>query len=130
MRTRQDRSKHRNGAQARFAAAATLPDDALEPTRREASQGDAKASLKETAMDVRGYALTISIVAALCNGMAVPASALPNMTHAFAKREVARCGGDVAQASKHYRYQNSSRSYSGDGAGCYGYGPSSPWYPE
>ena len=81
-------------------------------------------------MDVRGYALTISIVAALCSGMAVPASAMPNMPHAFAKREVARCGGDVAQASKRYRYQNSSRSYSGDAAGCYGYGPSSPWYPE
>jgi uncharacterized membrane protein len=81
-------------------------------------------------MDVRGYALTISIVAALCSGMAVPASAMPNMPHAFAKREVARCGGDVAQASKRYRYQNSSRSYSGDAAGCYGYGSSSPWYPD
>jgi hypothetical protein len=89
-----------------------------------------KASLKETAMDVRGYALTISIVAALCSGMAVPASAMPNMPHAFAKREVARCGGDVSQASKHYRYQNSSRSYSGDPGGCYGSGPNSPWYPE
>jgi hypothetical protein len=59
-----------------------------------------KASLKETAMDVRGYALTISLVAALCSGMAVPASAMPNMLHAFAKREVARCGGDVAQAEQ------------------------------
>ena len=83
-------------------------------------------------MDVRGYptcfmkALAISIIAALCSGMAVPAPALPNTPHAFAKREVARCGGDVAQARRHYRYQNSSRSYSGDAAGCYGYGPSSP----
>src|SRR3954469_15044224 len=63
-------------------------------------------------MDVRGYPtcfmkpLAISIVAALCSGMAVPASALPNTPHAFAKREFARCGGDVAQASKHYRYRN------------------------
>jgi hypothetical protein len=74
-------------------------------------------------MDVRGYptcfmkALAISIVAALCSGMAVPASALPNTPHAFAKREFARCGGDVAQASKHYRYRNSSCGYSGDAAG-------------
>ena len=83
-------------------------------------------------MDVRGYPtcfmkpLAISIVAALCSGMAVPASALPNTPHAFAKREFARCGGDVAQASKHYRYRNSSCGYSGDAAGCHGYGPSSP----
>ena len=74
-------------------------------------------------MDVRGYptcfmkALAISIVAALCSGMAVPASALPNTPHAFAKREFARCGGHVAQASKHYRYRNSSCGYSGDAAG-------------
>jgi hypothetical protein len=92
------------------------------------------ASSKETAMDVRGYALTISIVAALCSGMAVPASALPNMTHAFSKREVAPCGGGVLQSSKHYRdqnrYQNSYRSHPGDAVGCYGYGPNSPWYPE
>jgi hypothetical protein len=81
-------------------------------------------------MEVRGFALTISIVAALCSGMTVPASAMPNMPHAFAKHEVARCGGDVAHASKHYQYQNSSRRYSGDAAGCYGYGPSSPRYPE
>ena len=84
-------------------------------------------------MDVRGYPncfmkpLAISIVAAVCSGMAVPASALPNAPHAFAKREFARCGGDVAQASKHYRYRNSSCGYSGDAAGAgYGYGPSSP----
>jgi uncharacterized membrane protein len=84
-------------------------------------------------MDVRGYptcfmkALAISIVAALCSGMAVPASALPNMEHLFAEREVAHCGGNVAHAS--HRYRNSSRGYSGDAAGCYGYGLSSPWYP-
>jgi hypothetical protein len=77
-------------------------------------------------MDIRGYALTISIVGTLCSGMAVPASAMPNMPHAFAKREFARCGGDVAQASKHYRYRNSSCGYSCDAAGCHGYGPSSP----
>ena len=70
-----------------------------------------------------------SIVAALCGGMAVPVSAMPNMPHLFAEREVARCGGDVAHVSKHYRYRNSSRSYSGDAAGCSGYGPNSPWYP-
>ena len=86
-------------------------------------------------MDVRGYptcfmkALAISIVAALCSGMAVPASAMPNMPHLFAQHEVARCCGDVAHASKHYQYRNSSRGYSGDAGGCYGYGPSSPWYP-
>jgi hypothetical protein len=68
-------------------------------------------------------ALAISIVAALCSGMAVPASAMPNMPHAFAEREVARCGGDIAHASKHYRYRNSSRGYSDDAAGCYGYAP-------
>jgi hypothetical protein len=85
-------------------------------------------------MDVRGYptcfmkALAISIVAALCNGMAAPASAMPNMPHPFAKREVARCGGDIAHASKHDRHRHSSRGYSGDAAGCYGYGPSSPQY--
>ena len=84
-------------------------------------------------MDVRGYptclmkALAISIIAALCSGMAVPASAMPNMPHLFVERQVARCGSDVAHANKHYR--NSSRGYSGDAAGCYGYGPSSPWYP-
>ena len=84
-------------------------------------------------MDVRGYptrfmkALAISIIAALSSGMAVPASAMPNMPHAFAEREVARCGGDIAHASKHYRHRNSSRGYSGD-AGCYGYGLSSPGY--
>ena len=84
-------------------------------------------------MDVRGYptcfmkALAISIAAALCSGMAVPASAMPNMPHAFAKHEVARCGDDVAHASKHYRYRDSSRGYSDDVAGCYSYGPSSPW---
>jgi hypothetical protein len=71
-------------------------------------------------------ALAISIIAALCSGMAVPASALPNTPHAFAKREFPRCGGDVAQASKHCRYRNSSCCYSGDAVGCYGYGPSSP----
>ena len=81
-------------------------------------------------MDIRGYptcfrkALAISVVAALCIGMAVPASAMPNMPHLFADHEVARCGGDVAHASKH---RNSSRGYSGD-AGCYGYGLSSPGY--
>jgi hypothetical protein len=59
-------------------------------------------------MDVRGHptcfmkALAISIVvAALCSGVAVPALAMPNMPHLFAS-EVARCGGDVAHASKHH----------------------------
>jgi hypothetical protein len=76
-------------------------------------------------MAVRGYptyfrkALAISIVAALCSGMAVPASAMPNMPHLFAKHEVATCGGDVAHVSHPYR--NSSRGYSGDAAGCYGH---------
>jgi hypothetical protein len=75
-------------------------------------------------------ALAISIVAALCSGMAVPASAMPNMPHLFAEHEVvARCSGDVAPANKHYRYRNSSRGYSGDSAGCDGHGPSSPWHP-
>jgi hypothetical protein len=69
-------------------------------------------------------ALAISIIAALCSGMAVPASAMPNMPHLFAKHEVASCGGDVAHASEHDRYRNSTR---GD-AGCYGYGLSSPGY--
>ena len=61
-------------------------------------------------MDVRGHptcfmkALAISIVvAALCSGVAVPALAMPNMPHLFAS-EVARCGGDVAHASKHLIY--------------------------
>ena len=45
-------------------------------------------------MDVRGYPtcfmkpLAISIVAALCSGMAVPASALPNTPHAFCQARV------------------------------------------
>ena len=77
-------------------------------------------------MDVRGHptclrkALAISIIAALCSGMAVPASAMPNMPHLFADG-VARSGGDVAHASEQYRYRNSSRGYSGDAAGLYGY---------
>jgi hypothetical protein len=86
-------------------------------------------------MDVRGYptcfrkALAISIiVATLCGGMAVPAWAMPNMPHLFARHEVASCGGDVAHPSKHYLYGNRSRGYSGDAAGCYGYEPSSPLY--
>src|SRR3954469_24374619 len=68
--------------------------------------------LKEIAMVVRGHptcfmkALAISIVVAALCGMAVPASAMPNMPHLFAS-EVARCGGDVAHASKHHRYRNS-----------------------
>jgi hypothetical protein len=80
-------------------------------------------------MDVRGYpicfmkALAISIIAALCSGMAVPASAMPNMPHLFVERQVVRCGGDVAHASKHYRY------YSDDTAGCRSHGPNSPWRP-
>jgi|GraSoiStandDraft_40_1057318.scaffolds.fasta_scaffold241408_2 hypothetical protein len=87
-------------------------------------------------MDVRGYptcfmkALAISIVAALCSSMAVPASAMPNMPHLFAEHEVvARCSGDVAPASKHYRCRNSSPGYSGNAAGCDGHGPSSPGHP-
>jgi hypothetical protein len=72
-------------------------------------------------------ALAISIIAALSSGMAVPASAMPNMPHLFAKHEVASCGGDVAHASEHDRHRNSSRGYSGD-AGCNGYGLSSPGY--
>ena len=82
-------------------------------------------------MDVRGYptrfmkALAISIIAALSSGMAVPASAMPNMPHLFAKHEVASCGGDVAHVSHPYR--NSSRG-PGDAAACYGYGPGSPWH--
>jgi hypothetical protein len=85
-------------------------------------------------MDIRGYptcfrkTLAISIAAALCIGMAVPASAMPNMPHLFAKHEVASCGGDVAHANEHDRYRNSSRGYSGDAPGCYGYGLSSPGY--
>jgi hypothetical protein len=76
-------------------------------------------------MDNRGYAirfmkaLTISIIAALCTGIAVPASAMPNMPHLFAKHEVATCGGDGPHVSHPYR--NSSRGYSGDAAACYGY---------
>jgi hypothetical protein len=83
-------------------------------------------------MDVRGYptrfmkALAISIIAALSSGMAVPASAMPNMPHLFAKHEVATCGDDVAHVSHPYR--NSSRGYAGDAAACYGYGPDSPWH--
>jgi hypothetical protein len=79
-------------------------------------------------MDTRGYptcfmkALAISIIAASCSGWAVPASAMPNMPH-LAQHEVARSGGDVAHASKHYWY------YSADAAGRYGHGPSSPGYP-
>jgi hypothetical protein len=72
-------------------------------------------------------ALAISVVATLCSGMAVPASAMPNMPHLFAEREVARCGGDVAHASKHYQYRNSSRGYSDDAGACHGCRPSSPW---
>jgi hypothetical protein len=78
-------------------------------------------------MDTRGYptlfmkALAISIIAASCSGMALPASAMPNMPHLFAEHEVARSGGDVAHASEQYRYRNSSRGYSGDAAGLYGY---------
>src|SRR5262245_46809405 len=54
----------------------------------------------------------------------VPASAMPNMPHLFAEHEVARCGGYVAHFD--YRYRNSSHGHFDDGAGCYGYGPSSP----
>jgi hypothetical protein len=78
-------------------------------------------------MDTRGYptrsmkALAIGIIAALCSGMAVPASAMPNMPHLFAEQEVAPSGGDVAHASEQYRYRNSSRGYSGDATGLYGY---------
>jgi hypothetical protein len=84
-------------------------------------------------MDTRGYptrlmkTLAISIIAALCSGMAVPASAMPNMPHLFAD-EVARSGGDVAHAGEQYRYRNSSRGYSGDAAGFYGYGRGSSWH--
>jgi uncharacterized membrane protein len=74
---------------------------------------------------MKALAIGCVVAAALCSGMAVPASAMPNMPHLFA-HEVARCGGDVAHAS--HRYRNSSRGYSGDVAGCYGYGPSAPWY--
>jgi hypothetical protein len=83
-------------------------------------------------MNVRGYptshvkALAISIIAALCSGMAVPASAMPNMPHLFVEHEVARSGGDVAHASDQYR--NNSRGYSGYTAGFYGYGASSSRY--
>jgi uncharacterized membrane protein len=86
-------------------------------------------------MATRGYrtrfmkALAISIIAALCSGMAAPASAMPNMPHLFAEQEAARSGGDVPHASEQHRYRNSSRGYSGDAAGSYGYGPSSPWRP-
>ena len=75
-------------------------------------------------MDTRGYptrlmkALAIGIIAALCSGMAVPASAMPNKPHLIAEHEVARSGG---AASEQYRYRNSSRGYSGDAAGLYGY---------
>ena len=70
-------------------------------------------------------ALAISIVATLSSGMAVPASAMPNMPHLFAKHEVPTCSGDVPHVSHSYR--NSSRTYSGDAAACYGYGRGSPW---
>jgi hypothetical protein len=106
---------------------AMLPVHQQRSVKSADAQQRTRLKLKETAMDVREYptcfmkALAISIIAALCSGMAVPASALPNLSHAFAKREVARCGGDVA-------HRNSSRVHSGDAAGCYGYGPSSPWY--
>jgi hypothetical protein len=76
-------------------------------------------------MDTRGYptrfmkALATSIIVALCSGMAMPASAMPNMPHLFAEHEVARSGG--AHASEQYRYRNSSRGYSGDATGFYGY---------
>jgi hypothetical protein len=75
-------------------------------------------------------ALAISIVAgaALCSGMAVPASAMPMSNIAAAASDLA-LGKSVRYGSKHYRYRNSSRGYSGDAAGCYGYGPSSPCYP-
>jgi hypothetical protein len=75
-------------------------------------------------------ALTISIVAAvaLCNGMAVPASAMPMSNIGAATSDLALCKS-VRYASKHYRYRNSSRGYSGYAAGCYGYGPSSHCYP-
>ena len=68
-------------------------------------------------MDVRRYALATSIVVAALCGMAVPASAMPNMPHLYAS-QVSHFGGDVAHLSKH------RRGYSG------GYGPSSRWYPE
>jgi hypothetical protein len=83
-------------------------------------------------MDNRVYAtrfmkaLAISIIAAFCSGMAVPASAMPNMPHLFAKHEVARCGGDVAHVIHPYR--NSSRGNSDNAAACQGYGPGSPWH--
>jgi hypothetical protein len=111
---------------------------AMLPVYRQRSVKSADAlrlKLKETAMDVRGYptcfrkALAISIVAALCSGMPVPASAMPNMPHAFAKHEVASCSGDVAHTSMRYQYRNSSRGYAGDAAGSYGHEPSSRWYP-
>jgi hypothetical protein len=73
--------------------------------------------------------LAISIVAALCSGMAVPASAMPNMPHLFAEHEVVTRCGDVAPASKHYRYRNSSPGYFGNAAGCGRHGPSSPGHP-
>jgi hypothetical protein len=83
-------------------------------------------------MDNRGYstrfmkALAISIIAASCSLMALPASAMPNMPHLFAKHEAATCGGDVAHVTHSYR--NSSRGYSGDAAACHDYGPGSPWH--
>ena len=85
-------------------------------------------------MDVQGYrtyfrnALAIFIVTALCSGMTVRASALPNMPHAFGKHNVVRCSDDVAPGSMHYQYRDGSRGYVGD-AGRYYRGPSSRWYP-
>jgi hypothetical protein len=99
------------------------------------AQQRTRLKLKETAMDTREYptrfmkALAIGIIAAWCSGLAVPASAMPNMPHLFAEHEVARSADDVAHASEQYRYRNNSRGYSGDAASFYGYGPNSSRYP-
>ena len=73
-------------------------------------------------------AMTIAAGAALCNLMAVPASAIPMSDLAAAASDLA-LDQSVRSARHHYRYR--SRSSYGYGAGCYGYGygPSSPCYP-
>ena len=105
------------------AIVAMLPVHQQRSVKSADAQQGTPLKLKEIAMVVRGHptcfmkALAISIVVAALCGMAVPASAMPNMPHLFAS-EVARCGGDVAHASKHHRYRNSSRGYSGYVADC------------
>jgi hypothetical protein len=65
---------------------------------------------------MKALAIGCVVAAALCSGMAVPASAMPMSNIAAATSDLA-LGKSVRYATKHYRYRNSSRGYSGYAAG-------------